>query len=246
MESRVAEFAALPLFTDAWESDTKHLSRAARGLYMDLLILCWRSPGCRVPNDVDWISRKLACTSKEHAVLMQCISEFMSSDGNYLFQKRLLKEFQYSLKMRQKRSGAAKSRWAKVKEAYNADAPHMPSNASAMHPSPSPSPSPSPLKKSSLRSPKENGASEAKGARLPEGWEPLDKDFDLAVSWGLTQDEIKREHGRFVDHWKAKSGKDATKQDWDATWRNWMRKAADDKRNRDQRQKAFEQRFQHH
>lgn len=29
----------------------------------------------------------------------------------------------------------------------------------------------------------------------------------------------------FVDFWRAKSGRDATKVDWVATWRNWMRKA---------------------
>ena len=30
---------------------------------------------------------------------------------------------------------------------------------------------------------------------------------------------------QFRDYWQAKSGKDATKIDWVATWRNWMRKA---------------------
>lgn len=30
----------------------------------------------------------------------------------------------------------------------------------------------------------------------------------------------------FVDYWRGKSGKDATKADWPATWRNWMRKAS--------------------
>jgi len=29
----------------------------------------------------------------------------------------------------------------------------------------------------------------------------------------------------FVDFWRAKSGRDAVKVDWVATWRNWMRKA---------------------
>jgi hypothetical protein len=29
----------------------------------------------------------------------------------------------------------------------------------------------------------------------------------------------------FVDHWRAKTGKDAVKADWDATWRNWVRNA---------------------
>lgn len=33
------------------------------------------------------------------------------------------------------------------------------------------------------------------------------------------------ETARFVDYWRAKTGKDATKRDWPATWRNWMRTA---------------------
>jgi hypothetical protein len=33
------------------------------------------------------------------------------------------------------------------------------------------------------------------------------------------------ETDQFRDYWQAKSGKDATKLDWPATWRTWMRKA---------------------
>lgn len=33
---------------------------------------------------------------------------------------------------------------------------------------------------------------------------------------------------KFVDYWRGRSGKDATKTDWLATWRNWMRKAQED------------------
>lgn len=33
---------------------------------------------------------------------------------------------------------------------------------------------------------------------------------------------------KFVDFWRGKSGKDGTKTDWPATWRNWMRKAQED------------------
>ncbi len=32
----------------------------------------------------------------------------------------------------------------------------------------------------------------------------------------------------FIDYWRGKTGKDATKLDWPATWRNWMRKAQGD------------------
>lgn len=33
------------------------------------------------------------------------------------------------------------------------------------------------------------------------------------------------ETAQFIDYWNAKSGKDATKTDWVATWRRWMREA---------------------
>lgn len=36
------------------------------------------------------------------------------------------------------------------------------------------------------------------------------------------------ETAKFVDYWRGRSGKDATKTDWPATWRNWMRKAHED------------------
>lgn len=37
---------------------------------------------------------------------------------------------------------------------------------------------------------------------------------------------------RFVNHWRAKSGKDATKLDWAATWRNWLLRDQEDRANR--------------
>lgn len=37
----------------------------------------------------------------------------------------------------------------------------------------------------------------------------------------------KRETEKFINYWQAKSGKDATKLDWAATWKNWMLNAAE-------------------
>jgi hypothetical protein len=36
-----------------------------------------------------------------------------------------------------------------------------------------------------------------------------------------------REFAKFTDHWRAASGANARKHDWDAAWRNWCRKAQD-------------------
>lgn len=41
----------------------------------------------------------------------------------------------------------------------------------------------------------------------------------------LSDREMQAEGEKFRDHWRAKAGKDATKVDWLATWRNWCRRA---------------------
>jgi len=34
---------------------------------------------------------------------------------------------------------------------------------------------------------------------------------------------VRHQAERFADYWHAKTGKDASKADWEATWRNWIR-----------------------
>lgn len=49
----------------------------------------------------------------------------------------------------------------------------------------------------------------------------------LTVELGVSRQALRKEHAKFIDYWLAKSGRDGTKLDWDATWRNWMRNAAE-------------------
>lgn len=63
-----------------------------------------------------------------------------------------------------------------------------------------------------------------RGTRLPEGWLPSPELVE-AMRRELPDLDTKFEHKRFVDHWKAATGRTATKADWPATWRNWMREA---------------------
>lgn len=63
-----------------------------------------------------------------------------------------------------------------------------------------------------------------KGSRLPIDFEP---DLDFAGSLGLTVSQAETEAAKFRDYWAAKTGQGATKQDWQATWRNWVRTAAE-------------------
>lgn len=73
------------------------------------------------------------------------------------------------------------------------------------------------------------GSSKKRGFRLPDDWQP-DQSFGEAE--GLSTSEINREADRFRDHWRQQPGQRGVKLDWTAAWRNWIRKAADDRKGR--------------
>ena len=80
-------------------------------------------------------------------------------------------------------------------------------------------------KTSSLRSEEEKAPSSPKrGTRIPDDFHP---DLEFATAEGLTRSQAEKEAANFRDYWTAKSGKDATKIDWPATWRGWVRRAAE-------------------
>ncbi|WP_407965999.1 hypothetical protein [Bartonella sp. C271] len=60
-----------------------------------------------------------------------------------------------------------------------------------------------------------------RGCRLPEDFKP---DYEFAIEEGLPPERVNIEEAKFRDYWNAKTGKDATKHDWQATWRNWVRR----------------------
>ena len=57
----MAELPSMPIFIDAYEASTLHLSFSEDGAYNRLLRLLWRSPGCKVPNDERWLRKRLRC-----------------------------------------------------------------------------------------------------------------------------------------------------------------------------------------
>lgn len=60
---------------------------------------------------------------------------------------------------------------------------------------------------------------ERRATRLPQNFEPLSEpELDARIDY---QTEL----ASFRDYWNSKGGKDAAKLDWQATWRNWIRKA---------------------
>ncbi|MDK1481275.1 hypothetical protein [Sinorhizobium sp. 6-117] len=61
-----------------------------------------------------------------------------------------------------------------------------------------------------------------RGTRLPDAFAP---DWDFAAGNGFGRAEAEAEFEKFRDYWRAKAGREASKLDWQATWRNWIRNA---------------------
>jgi hypothetical protein len=66
----------------------------------------------------------------------------------------------------------------------------------------------------------------ARGSRLPDGWLPEEATITSMMA-EFPNVNFTRETASFVDYWHAKAGADACKLDWNATFRNWIRRSAD-------------------
>lgn len=74
----------------------------------------------------------------------------------------------------------------------------------------------------------EANASAKKGSRLSSDW-VLPRELGLwAMGQGMSELCVRREAEKFRDYWIGKAGSSGIKIDWEATWRNWVRKQLDD------------------
>ena len=64
----------------------------------------------------------------------------------------------------------------------------------------------------------------ARGSRLPDRWRPDQDAVDMMRAERPLID-LRAEHDKFTDYWRAQPGAKGRKVDWTATWRNWIRNA---------------------
>ena len=105
---------------------TMHLTLAEFGAYNRLLSLCWTTPGCTIPKDIEWIARKMLIRSEQDkAVLLAILDEFFIVIKGQYANKRLLEEYKksdskYKIKVKAaKKGGAATALKYKEKDSAN-------------------------------------------------------------------------------------------------------------------------------
>ena len=98
----------------------------------------------------------------------------------------------------------------------------------SVDPSPTPAPSPTPI--TPTPSPKREAAqarpARKRATRLPDDWMP-DADVIEAMRTECPYVDLEAEHRKFADYWASLPGQKAVKADWNATWRNWIRRAGE-------------------
>jgi len=227
----------MPIWTDAYLADTRHLTAAQHGAYLLLLMEAWRRPSCSLPNDDRQLARWASMSDDEWVENRDVVMGFwrLNKRRNEFQQLRQLNVRDKVREKSKKQSDRATSGWRKRKKQDATAKPKRmpdgrrddatktlstsitPDTLSGVSPpseaSPEPKANPTPKRET----------------RLPDGWEPSPTDRKFAKSEGLTDADIDRTAARFRDYWAGKGGKSGRKADWPATWRNWVRRDADER-----------------
>lgn len=193
----MATHPILPLYVDDYDAATAHLTPAEDGIYMRLLRLAWRTPGCSLPDDPAWIARKIRLNTDEFlAVAKPVLDEFFQVVRGRLVQRRLRAEYDSISRRKSARAEAGKkggnAKALKTKGNAPSNANIRKDNASVLpaYARASPSPSPSPIKET---------------PKVPAGAEPelvlADCDFEQPIS--NTKRSTLNGHQAEFDRWYA-------------------------------------------
>lgn len=210
----------MPLYIADYRADTAHLSGTEHGAYL-LLIMHYWSTGA-IPDDDRQLARIACLTPAEWRRVRPVVQPFFHDSWRH---KRIDAELAHASDVIGKRRAAVAAR--EIKRATGDQSRDGSNDASRDDIRARASPSQPPSKTEAKASEERASAPRAKATRVLVDWKPSDEDEKYAVAHGLTPRQISLEAEKFRNYWTAKSGKDATKADWPATWRNWILNAVE-------------------
>lgn len=116
----MAEFPALPFFTDAFIGDTTHLTAEETGAYLMLLFIEWRTDDCTLPDDDKILARYARTTFQRWLNIRSTVMSFFQKDSNgRWFQRRLVDEKKYVIARRNKNIEAGRASALKRKNRHS-------------------------------------------------------------------------------------------------------------------------------
>lgn len=107
----MADFPALPLWTDAYLADTAHLTNEEHGVYLRLLMFAWRTPHCSLPDDDKRLAIMVGVTPKKWQTLRPVMEAFWTIENGTWSQKRLTAEREFVEGRSRSGRAGAEARW---------------------------------------------------------------------------------------------------------------------------------------
>jgi uncharacterized protein YdaU (DUF1376 family) len=141
----MADFPALPLWTDAYIADTVHLTNEEHGIYLRLLMFAWRSPDCSLPDDDKRLALMVGISPAKWEKIKPVVMEFWKRSSGKWIQKRLRAERDFVERSRQQKAAAGRAS-AEAKALRNKEeastAVNQPLPTERQQPTPTPIPTP--------------------------------------------------------------------------------------------------------
>jgi uncharacterized protein YdaU (DUF1376 family) len=230
----MAEFPAMPLWTDAYLADTRHLSTLEHGAYLLLLMEAWRRPTTTLPDDDRLLARLAGVSAEEWEAMREIILAFFQRDGRSrtLKQKRLFQEATYVREKSRSQRDKVLKRWEREKNNDTAELPlGIPDGYRTDTPTPTPTPieekdKPFPEGYAREHAPARTGARAARtrGVTIPDDFAPVLTPHAQAIVDGWPPGSLEREVRKFRDKAEAHGW---TYKDWQAAFRTWIGNAED-------------------
>jgi len=220
-----------------WRSSTASLTLVQRGVYREMLDWYYVTEG-KLPADIKKISRLIGAETRQEkdAIKHIIVNYFCTDSAGFLQNKRSDIELQ-RIKLKQKKASIS----ANFKHLASANAQRTHSERSANQ---------EPITNNSKVSKKEEPPTpliekpEIKNARarkrksqtfINPDYQPDFKSIALAAELGI---DLEAERRKFINYWL---GRGDSKADWDATFRNWVDRAAEYGAQRKQRETSGRQ-----
>lgn len=206
----------MQLYVADYLGDTMHLSCEQHGGYMLLLMTMWQNGGT-LPNDHKKLARICRVTPAKFKGIAVDVLPYFTESGAHLTHNRLTKEIEKLNKNSAKNSENGR-KGGLAKSLKNNKSPVANASHSLKH-----SQIPDTIQKKTVTKVTEKPPRKKPEKPMPENWrpKPLSPEF-IAKLKTLTTNELETEYDKFTDY---ATTHDKRYRDWDAAWRNWVRRS---------------------
>ena len=216
----------MQMYWSDYFGDTRHLTCEQHGAYLQLIGSMWLAGG-KLANDAKKLAKITGCTASRWAKIQAEVMELFEVCEDTISHKRVMFELKKAQEKSIKRAEVG-SLGGKAKSLKNNETDVAIATVLLKHlPEPEPEPEPdisNEIGREVAQAPSPKVS--PNGFRLPSEWEPNPWTEEISIDVMAWQ----RELDKFRDYWRAVPGAKGRKLDWDATWRNWIRRASEDQR----------------